>query len=404
MSHDSNGLGKSTQTRIHNITGTQVQALLAKLDILKPHLDLDFPLEELSWSNGQRRKQQQQQQQHHLVKNEGCGKHTSQENSILGHLQRALGDSFFRNEGDEAGTSVLRAIELGAGRGRLSDRLQQLTNCRLDHVLIDRQEFSDNHCKDRVLRARLEKQGNKRSSDNNNKRVIQRVTVDIGSLDLEQFCPKHQKCFCMSKHLCGPASDLSIASIARMASDRRPAVAAIATCCHYLCTWDSFQGRAFWEACGLTKEDFVVAVAASQWASLESRKKSKTPIDHEDNNLPTQKRKRVENIACIGGAESGKVLPNLQNVAKQAETDLQDAGCTISSESFLPSDEFERSYSRNEKVQLGIKLKRLLDLARASALQELGYHVQLVRYTDQSIEDRLLVVQLLNETKTTEKN
>ena len=57
MSHDSNGLGKSTQTRIHNITGTQVQALLAKLDILKPHLNLDFPLEELSWSNGQRRKQ-----------------------------------------------------------------------------------------------------------------------------------------------------------------------------------------------------------------------------------------------------------------------------------------------------------------------------------------------------------
>jgi hypothetical protein len=59
-----------------------------------------------------------------------------------------------------------------------------------------------------------------------------------------------------------------------------------------------------------------------------------------------------------------------------------------------PSDEFEKSFSNAEKGSLGIKLKQLLDLARAAQLQELGYTVELVRYTTRSIEDRLIVASM----------
>jgi len=389
MSHNPNDLGKSAQTRIHNITGTQVQELLAKLDVLEPQLfNLDFPFEELGLSDIN-----YLPQRCILSRNEDGGKHALQENSILGYLQRALGGSFFFQD-----RGVLRAIELGSGKGRLSDRLQQLTDCRLDHILIDRQEFHDNHCKDRVLRARSKQQ------NNNNSRIIQRVVVDIGSLDLQKYCPKDQKYFCMSKHLCGPASDLSIASIARMEVDRRPSAAAIATCCHYLCTWDSFQGRSFWNACGLTKNDFIVAVTASQWASLESKKKKDKKPSNDNDNPTTGKRQRVEKSArtanAVGKEKDGEgddlaMLPDLQAVAKIAQAALHDASTSaVSSRKVIPSNEFERLFSRNEKVQFGVRLKRLLDLARAATLQELGYRVQLVRYTTQSIEDRLLVLQL----------
>ena len=60
--------------------------------------------------------------------------------------------------------------------------------------------------------------------------------------------------------------------------------------------------------------------------------------------------------------------------------------------SFVPSDEFERTFTRNDKVRLGIRLKRLLDLARAAKLQAIGYDVELIRYTSTSVEDRLLVI------------
>ena len=59
--------------------------------------------------------------------NGGGGKHVLQEVSIIGHLRRiqALDDK------------TTTAIELGAGTGRLSDRVQRSTDARLNHVAIN---------------------------------------------------------------------------------------------------------------------------------------------------------------------------------------------------------------------------------------------------------------------------
>jgi tRNA:m4X modification enzyme len=153
---------------------------------------------------------------------------------------------------------------------------------------------------------------------------------------------------------------------------------AIATCCHYLCTWESFAGKAFWKALGLGEDDFVVAVTASQWASLQSTTKS-------SNNAETTTKKRKVDTDELA------MLPDLKEVALQACMALK---ADTTPRASVPSEEFEQNFSREEKVALGIQLKRLLDLARAACLQELGYSVQLVRYTTRSIEDRLLVVHL----------
>eukprot|EP01050_Picozoa_sp_SAG11_P045283 SAG11_NODE_22495_length_405_cov_0.676471_1_plen_109_part_01 len=104
--------GLSAPTTVSTITGAQVQALLWKLSAMESHLP-HLPSAELADPG------------HFNAKEEGAGKHVIQEASIIGHLQHvgALGPR----------TAV--AVELGAGAGRLSDRLQAVTAGRLAHVL-----------------------------------------------------------------------------------------------------------------------------------------------------------------------------------------------------------------------------------------------------------------------------
>ena len=351
MSHQE-GLGSSARARIYDITGLQVQHLLAKLDVLLEYLPFPLPLEEIL-SPGD------------FTQGEASGgKHTFQEASILGHLRRigVIGN-------DLTTTARKRAIELGAGTGRLSDRLSRVTQASLDHILIDRQEFSEAQTRDRILRARA------KSRNHNPCPMIERIVLDIASLDLDDYLlDDDRSCFCMSKHLCGPACDLAIASLGRLKCNRLP-VCAVATCCHYLCTWESFSGKDFWISLGLSEDDFLVAVSASQWASLKSAKKM-------NQDVPV-------NTSCLL-YHSQTHLGQLSEAAETAASALHASDNGIA-RVITPSEEFEKSFSREEKVALGITLKQILDLARAARLQEMGYDVRLVRYTTRSLEDRLLV-------------
>lgn len=346
MSHQ-DGLGKAARCRMHEITGAQVQRLLAKLQVIDaflPNIALCEILSSTDYSVGEANSKEDQ----------NGGKHVLQEVSIIGHLRRinALHDD------------TTTAIELGAGTGRLSDRLQKVTNAKLTHVLVDRQDFAQNHCRERVMKARC------RSPE----RQIKRVVADIGSLQIHDYAPNNTS-LCMSKHLCGPACDLAISSLSRMAEQSPQFLppAAIATCCHYLCTWESFTGKDFWLALGLTAEDFIVATSCSQWASLQ-RKKSTT--------------KNATNVSTATA-----ILPDLINVAHQAKAALDQVDMTNVEMKFLPSKEFEKTFAREEKARLGIQLKKLFDLSRSSFCQQLGYkEVELVRYTTRSMEDRLLLL------------
>jgi tRNA:m4X modification enzyme len=348
MSHQE-GLGKAARCRVHQITGTQVQSLLAKLRILETHLP-NLTLHEILTSTDYNAGEANVSNQDKMG-----GKHVLQEVSIIGHLRRI---NAFNN-------NTTTAIELGAGTGRLSDRLQRITEAKLTHVLIDRQDFVHNQCRDRILRARC------RSPE----RQIKRVVADIGSLKMHDYIDENtmSSSFCMSKHLCGPACDLAILSISRMAEQcpqpLPPAV--IATCCHYLCTWESYIGKKFWLGLGLTREDFIVATTCSQWSTLQRKKKS---AKSDTNNA------------------SSKILPDLMQIARSAKVVLDEMDAPTVEKHFLPSEEFEKKFAREEKAALGMLLKQLFDLSRAAFCQQHGYKVELVRYTTRSTEDRLLIL------------
>jgi hypothetical protein len=156
---------------------------------------------------------------------------------------------------------------------------------------------------------------------------------------------------------------------------------------------------------GLTEEDFVVAVAASQWASVDKKQKKTTPPDNDKEDVveePSKKKKKLKN-----GMETDTKpldtttttttcwLADLDEIAKTAKSCL-DSDSKATTRAMIPSEEFERTFSRAEKSALGWKLKQLLDLCRAARLQELGYNVDLVVYTTRSLEDRLLVASQSN--------
>ena len=174
------------------------------------------------------------------TKNAGMGRHVLQESSILGHLRRIgaldnVDDYVLLHQQQKQHI----AIEFGAGTGRLSERLQRCTKQRMRHILIDRQEFAPNQCRDGAMRNR---------AADNSESSVERITGDIADFHLGEYCTAHGSngnssesatcnCFCISKHLCGPACDLAIATLGGddVPSHSRPPFA-FATCCHYLCT------------------------------------------------------------------------------------------------------------------------------------------------------------------------
>ena len=259
------------------------------------------------------------------------------------------------------------AIEFGAGTARLSERLQRVTNCTLNHILIDRQEFNQSQCRDSAMK--------KRANDNTE---IKRIAGDIADFDLKEYCESGKdevfhdshKCFCFSKHLCGPAADLAIDCLLRLPFNNRIPFA-FATCCHYLCTWESFSGKTAWKSMGLSKEDFEVSVAASQWYSLKSEKNEFNSKRIDEDGVTIRPKVNFSDYIV----KAAKAIKNNTSVQPPS----------------LSSDEFERAFTKEEKSKLGGTAKRLLDFTRAAKLQELGYDTELVIYTTQTIENRLLI-------------
>ena len=341
-------IGKTACNRIHSITGAQVQHLIQKLDVINQFLPSTLPLIQLAseedYTLGE-------------VKG-GGGKHVLQECSIIGHL-RQIG-AF---DTDDASKQPLIAVELGAGTGRLSERLQQVSNEEMTHILVDRQEFASSQCRDGKMRRRA-----------NDASSICRVVADIATFDLEKYCREQNRCLCLSKHLCGPACDLTIAALERIMPSQRPPFA-IATCCHYLCTFDVFAGKQYWLNLGLTEDDFEVAVAVSQWYSLKKKVDVNVSVSSQNDDFTPH---QADPSICFKD-----LINNIPSVLK--------AHTQTGSSTRLSSEEFERTFSSEQKSGLGENVKRLLDILRVVKLQCMGYKADLVLYTNRSIENRLIV-------------
>ena len=347
-------IGISARNRIDNITGTQVQQLLVKLDIIKSFLPSTFPLQQLvsaqDYTSGE-------------VNNirGGSGKHVLQECSILGHLRRIGAFGANDHHRNSNFNRPLIAIEIGAGTGRLSERLQRVSQESIRHVMIDRVQFAPTQCRDGKMR--------KLARDTTS---VSRVVEDIAYLDLGKYCDGQSRCFCMSKHLCGPACDLAILAMERVTPPSRRPPLAFATCCHYLCTFDEFAGKEYWIQLGLTVDDFEVAAAVSQWYSLK-KKSAYDTVDERLNDNNCDSARCTDYETCINNAAlAPRQIP------------------FPASEGNISSKEFERNFSTEDKSKLGHDIKCLMDILRVAKLQELGYEAEIVLYTDRSIENRLL--------------
>lgn len=192
-------------------------------------------------------------------------RHIEQQASILGHMDRV-------KLLDESSTFV----ELGAGRGMLSYALAQSFRESV-YVLIDRAHTRGKA--DRFIES-LE------AASGSRKQVL-RAKIDIRHLNFAGMKEVAEKpVVCMSKHLCGVATDLSLRAITQTlpgcphsseAQDpdaaSRPRVSpffqglAVALCCHHVCAWEDYVSPEFFVAQGFQAQEFQLLTSMTSWAT-----------------------------------------------------------------------------------------------------------------------------------------
>eukprot|EP00933_Yihiella_yeosuensis_P059074 TRINITY_DN5999_c6_g1_i1.p1 TRINITY_DN5999_c6_g1~~TRINITY_DN5999_c6_g1_i1.p1 ORF type:complete len:183 (+),score=27.89 TRINITY_DN5999_c6_g1_i1:252-800(+) len=174
---------------------------------------------------------------------------------------------------------------------------------------------------------------------------VERVVADISGLLLADV-PSLRSAgtvVAFSKHACGPATDAILRCVGAFDSSQNDAMAAmlvLAPCCHHRCTWDTYAGKPFFASIGLTSEDFATAVAISAWATLGEIHEAGSQHNEEGHAAPPQE----------------------DELAGPCPT-------------------------RKQKVWLGQRCKRLLDLGRVHALRSRNQslHCKFVDHCSSSI-------------------
>ena len=333
--HNNESITSSRPTPVSTVSGDEVQVLLAKLERASPYLPNNIPYYDLS----------------SVPKNDNRNKppkHLLQLESMLNHLNA---HGLLNND--------TTYIEFGCGTAKLSDCISERLQGKASHVLIDRKSFSAERMRDGAIMARcaLSTNHHQQYQHCTNKNTLKRLTMDIADFDLDslEYCLPLNTVG-VSKHLCGPAADATI----RCVSTRNIPLL-VATCCHYLCQLDTFCNTDFVvRELGFTEREFEILSIISGWASIKVNQSSLIPPPTHEEPFPPP-------------------LP------------IEPLSQKITYTSTISSDEFERTYSREEKQRLGKRCKVVLDTGRAHYLVSMGYSVQLVQYTSLSMENHLLI-------------
>lgn len=310
-------------------------------------------------------------------------KHALQQASLLGNMEaygllenlNCEGDLACRGSTPTETTSASHSpmqraiVELGAGRGYLS---QMLCDCYTVHkvVMVERRAYKFKA--DRTIR-------------HSNGLILERLRLDIEDLNLNQVSLL-QDCHvvAISKHLCGPATDLSlrcclsdedtpllrnsketIPNQKDAQSQVKPVVdgIAIATCCHHLCQWKSYVNKKYFKELEFSKDDFHAITWLTSWA-LSGTHEHELPDCYTSEaieQLPVQ----MEDREPVNGAVRAKALL---------------------SEAMNAMDAYQR-------YLLGRKCKRLIDTGRLLWLREKGMQAKLVEYIADTVspENKVLL-------------
>ena len=107
---------------------------------------------------------------------------------------------------------------------------------------------------------------------------VERIMIDIGDLDLSksEAVQKHaeRKMVSISKHLCGVATDLTLACLENFniqLPNKNDAVF-IALCCHHKCSWEHYVNRPFLLENGINEVDFRVMILLTSFATCQFTK------------------------------------------------------------------------------------------------------------------------------------
>ncbi|KAL7679662.1 putative methyltransferase TRM13, Zinc finger, CCCH-type, TRM13 [Plasmopara halstedii] len=259
-------------------------------------------------------------------------RHIKQQASIIGHMDKvkllANPDSAF--------------VELGAGRGLLSLALAQTYPDSL-FVLIDR-AHTRGKADHFIGRNGMNDVASKKSP------TTLRAKIDIRHLNFAGMQEISNKpVICMSKHLCGVATDLSLraitqtlpetdSDISNLSKDAPASVntrfkgLAIALCCHHVCTWGDYVNPEFFLTYNFKPEEFELLTCMTSWTTC-------------------------------GMGLKGDAVKHILGISK------------------------------DERAELGRKCKRIIDAGRAAYLAQFQLKTRLVQYCDanDSLENCLLL-------------
>ena len=339
-------------------------------------------------------------------------KHLQQQSSILGHLD-TLGILSSKD---------VCYIEFGAGRGKLSECIQKsfrthssdapsmadhaspppTCEAEIKNVSTKRHETE---AKDLTLEMQHEAKGTATTHEPSNVHFVlvdrdscrhkvdgtHRVSTLVGAhyhrllMDIEHLDLRKLECLndgsnikhvvAISKHLCGAATDLSLRCIVQTLLQKpswtsqecsnscrqKLCGVLIALCCHHRCSWPQLAGRSFFERLGFTPVDLHLICHMSSWAVCGVRPPPKS---------------------------TGDDVPRISEDDKRAVLSKSELSIGIKNTGHI-----RWGYVPHPNEEIGLKCKRLIDLARLDFLRENGLKAWLVYYVDRStsLENVLLI-------------
>lgn len=292
-------------------------------------------------------------------------RHVLQQASILGNLEdfgvlkKSCASSNVAmkhcdsNGASENDTDVPAVVEFGAGRGYLT---QMLADCYgINKVLlVERKAYKLKA--DRSLRQK-------------ESLTLERLRIDIEDLNLNGVEPLQGVAYiAIGKHLCGPATDMTLRCCVReqcgqvIAAEAQDCCyfrgSAIATCCHHLCQWKNYINKRYISDLGFTKEDFHAISWFTSWA---------VDADHGSNFSSTEFMTRHE------------IMSEMKEFGLDSE--VRGVG------------EMVRDMKPIDRAVLGFMCKDIIDMGRLMWVKARGLESQLVKYVPCSIspENHLLV-------------
>ncbi|KAL8544785.1 hypothetical protein ACS0TY_005128 [Phlomoides rotata] len=294
-------------------------------------------------------------------------KHVLQQASILGNLVkfRVLKDSCLSDSatGEQCGsrrevdgdTGASAVVEFGAGRGYLTQMLADCYGIK-KVLLVERKAYKFKA--DRSLRQK-------------NSLVLERLKIDIEDLNLNAVeSLKGVSYISIGKHICGPATDMTLRCCIPQHSNENSASrskaschlrgVAIATCCHHLCQWKNYINKKYIYDMGFTKEGFHAISWFTSWA-----------VD----------------------ADHGSDFP-ITDYSAQLEFDSMSEEKELSVNSELRRvEDIVRDMQPIDRAVLGFMCKDIIDAGRLMWLKAQGLKSELVKYVPITIspENRLLV-------------